>query len=165
MPIYEFLCPDCNTIFKFFSRSINTESTPGCPKCKKDILEKQISLFATTSGKSEDSGGDDPMENFPVDETKMAHAMEKLMGEAEGMNEEDPRQAAKLMQRLSDMTGLKYNDTIQEALSRMEAGEDPDTIEAQMSDAFDDENPFVMPGKKGGKGTLPLRYDDTLYEM
>ena len=24
MPIYEFYCPDCNTLFNFFSRTINT---------------------------------------------------------------------------------------------------------------------------------------------
>ena len=163
MPIYEFFCPDCNTVFKFLSRSINTNKKPLCPKCEKDILEKQVSLFAALGGAKE---SDDPMENLPIDETKMMGAMEKLVGEAEGINEEDPRQAAKLMQKFSDMTGLKYNDSIQEALGRMEAGEDMENIEAQMGDALDGEEPFIVPGKKGG-GTKkkPRQYDDTLYEM
>ncbi len=162
MPIYEFLCPECNTIFKFFSRTVSTEKRPSCPHCKKNILERQISLFATTSGKSE---SEDSMDNFPIDETKMEHAMQKLMGEAENINEDDPRQAAKLMQKLSSMTGLQYSDSIKEALSRMEAGEDPEQIEAQMGDALEGEEPFVLPGKKGGSGRKPPRYDDTLYEM
>ncbi len=163
MPIYEFLCPECNTIFKFFSRTVNTGTCPSCPKCNKDILERQVSLFATTSGKSE---SDDPMDNLPVDETKMEHTMQQLAGEAENMNEDDPRQAAKLMQKLSSMTGLQYNDTIQEALSRMEAGEDPDQIESQMGDELGDEEPFILPGKKGGrKNSNPPVCDDTLYEM
>ena len=164
MPIYEFFCPECNTIFNFFSRTVNTEKRPTCPKCKKDILERKASLFATTSSKSE---SDDPMDNLPIDESKMGDAMQKLMGEAENINEDDPRQAARLMQKFSDMTGLKYKDGLQEALGRMEAGEDPEQIEAQMGDAMgDDELPFELPGKKGG-GTSRVqpKHDDTLYEM
>ena len=33
MPIYEFYCPDCNTIFNFFCRRIVTDKKPACPKC------------------------------------------------------------------------------------------------------------------------------------
>lgn len=164
MPIYEFYCSDCNTIFNFFSRKVNTEKRPPCPKCKKDILQRKASLFATTSSKSE---SDDPMDNLPIDESKMGDAMQKLMGEAEKLNEDDPRQAARLMQKFSDMTGLKFKDNFQEALGRMEAGEDPEQIEAQMGDMMgDDEMPFELPGKKGGTTTqTPPKHDDTLYEM
>ncbi|MCK4728291.1 MAG: zinc ribbon domain-containing protein, partial [Desulfobacterales bacterium] len=35
MPIYEFYCEDCNTIFNFFSRSVNTTKRPPCPRCKQ----------------------------------------------------------------------------------------------------------------------------------
>jgi hypothetical protein len=31
MPIYEFYCPDCNTIFNFFSRTINTSKKTPMP--------------------------------------------------------------------------------------------------------------------------------------
>jgi len=164
MPIYEFYCSECNTIFNFFSRKVNTEKRPQCPRCKKDILRRKASVFATTSSKSE---SDDPMDSLPIDESKMGDAMQKLMGEAEKMNEDDPRQAARLMQKFSDMTGLKLKDNLQEALSRMEAGEDPEQIEAQMGDMMgDDEMPFELPGKKGGTTSqTPPEYDDTLYEM
>ena len=166
MPIYEFLCPDCNTIYKFFSRTVNTEKRPACPGCLKGTLQRRMSLFAAISGGKSDSSDEGGMDDLPIDESKMTHAMEKLAGEAQNMNEGDPRAAAKLMQKLSSMTGLKYNDSIQEALSRMEAGEDPDQIEAQMGDALgEDGNPFKLPGKKGGSGPKPLSYDDTLYEM
>ncbi len=163
MPIYEFFCFECNTVFKFLSRSVNTEKKPSCPRCKKDILERQVSVFATPGGAKE---SDDPMENLPVDESKMESAMEKLVGEAENINEEDPRQAARLMQKFSAMTGLKYNDSIEEALSRMEAGEDMENIESQMGDSLDGEDPFIVQGKKGGSAARkPPQYDDTLYEM
>ena len=91
-----------------------------------------------------------------------------LASEAEGVDEEDPRAAAQLMRKLSDMTGIEYGENMQEALRRLEAGEDPDAIEAEMGDLLEgDEDPFIMPGKKGGKGRrkLPPERDDTLYEM
>ena len=165
MPIYEFYCPECNTIYSFFSRTIATEKVPSCPICKKQSLQKQVSLFSAVTGGKKEEGGD-PLENLPIDETKMMGAMEKLAGEAEGLNEDDPRSAAKLMRKLSDMTGLKYQDTIEEALSRMEAGEDPDAIEQSMGDALEgDEMPFVLDGKKGKAGKAPPRRDEKLYEM
>ncbi|MGD9202106.1 MAG: zinc ribbon domain-containing protein [Chitinispirillia bacterium] len=163
MPIYEFLCPSCNTIFKFFSRSINTEKIPLCPKCSGNCLKRQISLFSSPGKAKEDSND---LDNLPVDETKMAHAMQKLMGEAEKMNDEDPRKAVQLMQKFSSITGLKYNDSIQEALSRLESGEDPENIEAQMGEAFEGEDPFILPAKNNqGKKPVQPSYDDTLYEM
>jgi hypothetical protein len=121
-----------------------------------------VSLFAVSSGKGEES---DTADELPVDESKVAGAMEKLMGEAQNINEDDPRQAARFMQKFSDMTGLKYNDSIQEALGRMEAGEDPEAVEAQMGDALNDENPFTLQGRKSGRGSAAPRRDETLYEM
>lgn len=69
MPIYEFYCEPCNTIYKFFSRSVNTEKVPKCPKCENDNLERRVSTFATISGdKEQDSNGEDMP---PIDESKM----------------------------------------------------------------------------------------------
>ena len=163
MPIYEFFCPPCNTIFKFFSRSVNTEKTPLCPKCHERSLNRQISMFSSPGKAKEDTNA---LDSLPIDEIKMAHAMQKLMGEAEKLNDEDPKKAAQLMQQFSTITGLQYNDSIQEAISRLESGEDPENIEAQMSDTLDGEDPFILPTKnKHGKTTVPPVHDDTLYEM
>ncbi|MDP3283707.1 MAG: zinc ribbon domain-containing protein, partial [Desulfobacterales bacterium] len=38
MPIYEFYCQDCNTIYNFFSKSVNTKKSPNCPMCKTSRL-------------------------------------------------------------------------------------------------------------------------------
>ena len=142
MPIYEFYCRDCNTIYSFFSRSINTRTTPSCPGCRRQSLERRISLFSAVTGSKAradagEGGGEDPLDKLPIDESKMMSAMESLAGEAEGMSEDDPRAAARLMRKLSDMTGLKYKDGIEEALSRMESGEDPEAIEQSMGDMLD----------------------------
>ena len=91
-----------------------------------------------------------------------------LAGEAENLNEDDPRQAANLMRKLTDMTGMELGSGMQEALKRMEAGEDPDAIEAEMGDLLEDEEPFLMPdikgGPKGAKRAAPKR-DETLYDL
>ena len=164
MPIYEFYCEDCHTIFNFFSKSVNTTKKPKCPSCKTKTLSRQMSAFAFTGKAKEDSDMDD----LPFDEGKMEKAMNMLAGEAENMNEEDPRQAANLMRKLTDMTGMELGSGMQEALKRMEAGEDPDAIEAEMGDLLEDEDPFLMPEKKGrakGARRAAPRRDETLYDL
>ncbi len=163
MPIYEFYCKDCNTLFNFFSKTINTSKAPSCPKCGRH-LSRQMSAFAFTGKAREDSGMDD----LPFDESKMEQAMLMLAGEAENINEDDPRQAANLMRKLTDMTGLELGPGMQEALRRMESGEDPEQIESEMGDVLGEEEPFLLSGKKArvavGKQKAPFR-DDTLYDL
>jgi putative FmdB family regulatory protein len=164
MPIYEFYCPDCNTLFNFFSRTINTAKQPTCPKCRTRKLERQMSAFAITGRASEAGDGDD----LPVDEGKMEKAMQMLAGEAERINEDDPRQAANLMRKLTDMTGMELGAGMEEALRRMERGEDPEQVEAEMGDLLESEDPFMFPEKKGKGGIAarpaPMR-DETLYDL
>lgn len=164
MPMYEFYCSDCNTIFTFFSKIINTEKTPNCPKCNGDSLKRMVSQFAFT-GKSKNQESEDGLPDIPIDESKMEHAIESLASQAESLNEDDPRQAANLMRKLSSMTGLKLGDKMEEALSRMEAGEDPDSIEQQLGD-IDENDLFKLnaTGKVIGKRKAPLR-DETLYDL
>ena len=164
MPIYEFYCKQCNTIYKFFSRTINTSRIPLCPKCNSSEMERAMSTFATLS-KSSDSGEDDHM--MPdLDESKMEQAMAMLAREAEGMNEDDPKQAANLMRKLTEMTGMKMGSGMEEAISRLERGEDPDQIEAEMGDLLENEDPFILKKIAGSisKKNKPRR-DDTLYDM
>ena len=164
MPIYEFYCPDCNTMFNFFSRTINTSKIPMCPACKTKPLTRQMSAFAFT-GKAKESND---VEDLPFDEAKMEKAMNVLASEADHINEDDPRQAANLMRKLTDMTGMELGEGMQEALRRMERGEDPDQVEAEMGDLLEGEDPFVLPEKKakGNAAPRPTPFrDDTLYDL
>jgi hypothetical protein len=72
------------------------------------------------------------------------------------------------MRKLTDMTGLELGPGMQEALKRMEAGEDPDAIEAEMGDLLEAEEPFALADKKatagGRKRSAPAR-DETLYDL
>jgi putative FmdB family regulatory protein len=162
MPIYEFYCEPCNTVFSFFSRGVNTARIPDCPVCRRP-LKRQMSIFAKVSrGKEEPAGDDMP----PIDEAKMEKAMAMLAGEAEKMNEDDPRQAAQLMRKLTDATGISLGSGMEEALHRLERGEDPDRIEEEMGDLLEGEEPFLMEGKgkKGSRKPQP-RVDETLYDL
>jgi hypothetical protein len=84
------------------------------------------------------------------------------------MDENDPRAAARLMRKLSSATGLEYGEKMETALSRLESGEDPESVEADMGELMEgDEEPFVMPGAKGGGKArkAPPRRDEKLYDM
>jgi len=165
MPIYELYCPDCHVLFNFYSRRVNTTCRPKCPRCKKKKLQRQVSAFSSPSG----AGNDADPGDLPVDEGKMERAIESLAGEAESIDENDPRDAARLMRKFTHMTGMEMNEGMQEAIARMEAGEDPESVEADLGDAMDDTDPFILPGGKGAAGRgrqrgEPAR-DETLYEM
>jgi putative FmdB family regulatory protein len=162
MPIYEFYCEPCHTIFNFYSRRIDTDKQPLCPRCGRFKLTRQMSPFAVIRGLKEDAESGLP----DIDESKLEQAMTALSGEAEHLNEDDPRQAAQLMRKLTQMTGLRLGSGMEEALRRMEAGEDPEQIEAKLGDLLEGEDPFVMEGQKGSsRGKRPPRRDDTLYEL
>lgn len=150
MPIYEFYCKDCHTIYNFLQRSSGSTKKPKCPKCGRKDLEKQISRFAISKGLSEPaSGGDDPFAG--MDEEKMEKAMMEMAGDVENINEDDPKQMARVMKKLFDATGVDPGDGIQEAIRRMELGEDPDKIEEDLGGELDDVDPFANAKKKSAK--------------
>jgi len=116
------------------------------------------------TGRAEEDGDEDP----GLDESKMEKAMEWMARQSGNISEDDPRQAARLMRQFSDMTGVELGPGMQEALNRMAAGEDPEQVEAEMGDALETEEPFLMPGKKGLKSLkkrLPPEKDETLYDL
>jgi len=116
-----------------------------------------MSRFAISRGRTEDAkSADEPPD---LDEAKMEAAMEDLAREGEGLDEEDPRQMARLMRKLHESGGLPLNEGMKEAIRRMEAGEDPDKIEAELGDVLGEE------GEGGEGGSRPPAYDDGLYPL
>ncbi len=154
-------------IYSFFSKKIAADKQPSCPKCGKKRLQRQVSSFAMIGRK----GGEEAEEDFPVDDEKMEKALTSLANEAENINEDDPRQAARLMRRLSGEMGIEYGESMEEALHRMESGEDPEAIESDMGELLDnEEEPFVFKEQKqrkagGKKRRSPPGRDPELYEM
>jgi len=163
MPVYEFYCADCHTVFNFLSRRVNTEKRPACPRCGRPELERQVSRFALSRGRDEEPSA----EGMPdMDGERMERAMESLAGEMEGVDENDPRQMARFMRRFTEATGVDLGAGAEEAIRRLEAGEDPDRVEEEMGQLLDAGNPFAPEGVRGLKRRLraPER-DETLYSL
>jgi hypothetical protein len=122
-------------------------------------------LFAISRGRKDDNGDGLP----DLNETQIERVFESLAGEMETVDEKDPRAMAQMMRKLYDATGVKLGPGIEEAIRRMEMGEDPEQIEAEMGDALEEEAPFISSGKGGLKNMrcrlLPPQVDETFYEL
>jgi putative FmdB family regulatory protein len=165
MPIYEFACPKCRKIFSFLSKRVNPDRSPVCPKCGNKKLSKQISRFAMSrklkepAAKAESKTGEPPMPDF--DDPKIARGMAEMERAMEHLDENNPRHMAHMMRKMKDLmppgTMPKEMDV---AIKRLEAGEDPEKIEADMGDLLGD----FMGGETGGAGGGSYTRDSGLYD-
>lgn len=129
-------------------------------------MRKLFSRFATVTRGSKHTGpsgseGDDQAGADSLssgEEARMERAMMELARDMESIDENDPRQLAAAMRRVSDVTGEGLGPEMNEMVRRLEAGEDPERVEEAMADAFPDEGPG------GGLGGAPS-HDDGLYEL
>lgn len=105
---------------------------------------------------------------LPLDEHKMEQAMTVLEREVGGVDDKDPRQVAQFARKLTDLTGMKLDEPMREALNRLEAGEEPESIEAALGSQMDADDPILAKEHAGGKAKkqrpAPVR-DQTLYEL
>lgn len=167
MPIYEFYCPGCHRIYNFLSRVINPAGRPACPRCGRAELERRVSLFAISKGREEAESGEGGLPDF--DDARFEKAMEAMAEEVDSLDENDPRSAAQVMRKLFGAAGMPVRGGMEEALRRMEAGEDPDQIEEELGDALGGEERFAGGGKKSvrrlARRLLPPSVDPNLYEM
>jgi len=89
-----------------------------------------------------------------------------MLAKEEGkINEDDPRQAAALMRKLSEATGLTMGSGMEEVMNRLERGEDPDRVEEELGDVLNEEDPFILGTKAKGRRRHKPRVDETLYEL
>jgi putative FmdB family regulatory protein len=167
MPVYEFYCSDCHAIFNFLSRQVNTEKRPACPRCGQPQLDRQVSRFAISRNRPEPNADGLPA---GMDETKMEQAMMALAGEMEGADDNDPKVMARFMRKFTEMTGMNLGDEAREAMRRLEAGEDPEQIEAEMGDLFGEGDSIDGLFGKEKMARLKKRleapeHDETLYTL
>jgi len=164
MPIYEFYCPDCHRIFNFLSRAIDTRRRPDCPRCGRKRLDRQVSAFAVSTGRSDErSAGPD------IDESALERSMAGLAEEAGQIDENDTMAISRLMRGFYERTGMPMGAGMREAMQRMQAGEDPEQIEADLGEILDAEDPLAAevtrePGKDGRR-LRPPAVDDELFEF
>lgn len=174
MPIFEYYSPDTNTIYQFFARSQQQcGSVPRCPDGPEHRMERRVSSFAVTHGYGDDES--EALGTYGPDDAKLEAAINQIEHEFRGIDESDPdpKQMARMMRRLQEVTGHRLPDTMQEMMGRLEAGEDPEALEASFTDQLDGEvEDFDLQaflGEKGLRGMLNSqrgpRIDHNLYEM
>ena len=110
MPIYEYRCLDCKRRTSVFVRSISSPVRATCEHCGGGKLSRLMSKFAVHGGSVD---FDDP----------------SSMGD---LDENDPKSVARWARRMGDAAGEDLGPEFDDMVSRIEAGEDPESV---MSDA------------------------------
>lgn len=136
MPIYEYLCRKCNVIYQFFVKSAGSPR-PACPKCGARDLERVMSTFSTSrkGSPSASSAGED-------------------MPDLSDIDENDPRSMARAIRHMADDMGEDLGPELDEAITRLEAGEDPEKVERELEGMGlgdeDGPSPGAPPSRDGG---------------
>ena len=126
MPIYEYYCHDCRHKVSLLWRSFADAETCEaiCPRCGGRHLDRRISRVAVV--RSEDSRMDDLAD----------------LGDLDGLDENDPKSLARFMRKMADETGEDLGAEFDEVIGRLEAGEDPESIEKSMPELGDSGDDF-----------------------
>jgi hypothetical protein len=166
MPIYEFYCPSNNKLYSFLARTLAyRDLVPQCPDDPALTLEKRISAFAII-GKAKEQTDDDPFAG--VDDAQMESLMTEMESEMSGMDDENPnpRQLGHFMRKMTDMMGDKTPPELREMVRRLEAGEDPEKLEAEFGDFEDGDGDafFGQMRKIIHSARKPIR-DPKLYDI
>ena len=157
MPIYEFACPKCRMVFNFLSKRVNPERLPVCPKCGNKKMTREMSRFASPRGakeatsapETEGEGGADAMPD--MNDPRIERVMGELERDMEHMDENNPKHMAIMMKKMKEiMPAGAIPKEFDVAVKRLEAGEDPEKIEADMGDVFG--NLEDGEGEEGGMG-------------
>jgi len=132
-------------------------------------LSKEISRFALTRGLKESppgpnstaAAGEPGGANW--EDPRLERAMMEMERDLSHLDEHNPRHLAHLMRRMKDlMPADAVPKEMEVVLKRLESGEDPEKIEADMGDILED---FVGgPGSRGGGGNGGYVKDPGLYD-
>ncbi|MFQ5593723.1 MAG: FmdB family zinc ribbon protein [Anaerolineae bacterium] len=120
MPIYEYLCADCDRRTTIFLRSMNDQPDPVCNTCGSRNLSRLISRVAVV--RSEESR----LESL-ADPSSFA-----------GLDEDDPRSLGQFMRKMSREMGEDLGPEFDEVVDRLESGQSPEDIEESMPELGED---------------------------
>jgi hypothetical protein len=161
MPIYEYYCPDNHTIYQFYAKTLaQGKTTPPCPENPKYPLRKLVSAFAITQGGASDEAAGkkpDAPAAEPAEDAKMEAAMGAMEKEFSSVDENDPRAMARMMRRMSELTGEKIDGEMEEVVRKLEEGADPDSLEEQLGGGDESGGMNDPYGEgPGGEGAPPV---------
>ena len=140
MPIYEYYCPDNHTIYQFYAKTLaQGQSTPRCPDNPAFRMRKVVSAFAITSPgrKDEEHTAEKAGDTDPAEDARMEAAMNAMESEFSNVDENDPKAMARMMRRMSELTGEKIDGEMEEVVRKLEEGSDPDALEEQLGGGDD----------------------------
>jgi predicted nucleic acid-binding Zn ribbon protein len=160
MPIYEYYCEDNHTIYQFFAKTLaQGQTVPRCPANPKFRMRKLLSAFAVTKGgkKDESAAAQSPAgAGDPAEDARMEAAMGAMEKEFSSVDENDPRAMARMMRRMSEVTGEKIDGEMEEVVRKLEEGADPESLEEQLGgDASGEPDPYGDEMGIGGPGQEP----------
>ena len=116
MPIYEYLCPNCNGRFQKLVQGFRDPAGLVCPRCGNADVRRAISRFATIKS-------DDARAESLADPTMFS-----------GLDENDPRSIArwakKLGKELGEDAGEDWDSMVEEMLEEELSGEGEDGEDA-----------------------------------
>ncbi len=137
MPIYEYECRKCGRVASFLVRNTGAHRRPPCPHCRARAMRRVLSRFSAVGGRKTrtddapapeaDDGGFDAEGGEGPDDTGFDEA--GLEAAMEGVDENDPRSMGRMMRRLAQQTGEPLDEETDEVVRRLEAGEDPESID------------------------------------
>ena len=105
MPMYEYYCKPCHTIFSFLARTANVTGRPACPRCGGDI-QKQVSSFAF----SQKMKG---TEKLPFSTQQAEEGVKKLKNEIDRLkSEETPQRAEQFKKNFERWSGVKLDHAV-----------------------------------------------------
>lgn len=163
MPIYEYYCPDNHTIYQFYAKTLaQGQTTPRCPENPKFRMKKLVSAFAVTKGGKRDEAAETKPASDggeAVEDARMEAAMGAMEKEFAHVDENDPRAMARMMRKMSELTGEKIDGEMEEVVRKLEEGADPESLEEQFGDdAPGEADPYgegPAPGGDLGPGGAP----------
>lgn len=180
MPIYEYYCPQNHTIYQFYAKTLaQGRTTPRCPDNAAYTMTKMVSNFAITSGGRKDEPPAEGAESGdPAEDARMEAALNAMEGEFANVDENDPKAMARMMRRMSELTGERLDGEMEEVVRKLEEGADPESLEQQMGvdgpDGMDDPDgegpggpPAADPRERRHRWralTRPPRRDPKLYD-
>jgi len=151
MPLYEFYCEPCHTIYTFRFPRVDTSTVPPCPVCGAELAREVSSFAHIVKGKN----SSDPMEGCES-ASRMGQVLAQMGERLQSLDDDDadPREAVKVMKELASAGGMNFKKEVREAMARIEAGEDPERIDEEFSEVFETDNPFADGESESGAKSL-----------
>jgi putative FmdB family regulatory protein len=120
MPLYDYLCEDCQTRFDIFMTYSDYGKRPvKCPNCKGGNVRRRLSRIRVAKS---DSARADSLANDFSDPSALA-----------GL-ENDPQAMGRVMRKMGKEMGEELPAEFNEVVDRLEKGQSPEDIEKELPD-------------------------------